>query len=143
MPLQMPLALSDVPQLPNPNLNPPLIAESGDPFAGVRVAHLVARIPRGRPVRLRDIVDRLNADYLDWSFSRPVVLGVLIQLQANWMTDYRTRDGILLQDGAQGEEVVIEDTERVEPWLVRQVERLAADCHERLLAFARDEGAAP
>jgi hypothetical protein len=143
MPLQMPLVLNDVPQLPDPNLIPPLIAESGDPFAGVRVAHLVARIPRGGPVRLRDIVDRLNADYLDWSFSRPVVLSVLIQLQANWMTDYRTRDGILLQDGAQGEEVVIEDTERVEPWLVRQVERLAAECRERLRTFARDEGAAP
>jgi hypothetical protein len=143
MPLQMPLALNDVPRLPDPNLNPPLIAESGDPFAGVRVAHLVARIPRGRQVRLRDIVDRLNADYLDWSFSRPVVLSVLIQLQANWMTDYRTREGILLQEGAQGEEVVIEDTERVEPWLVRQVERLAADCRERLRTFARDEGGAP
>lgn len=139
----MPLDLRDVPRLPDPNLNPPLIAESGDPFAGVRVAHLVARIPRGTPVRLRDIVDRLNADYLDWSFSRPVVLSVLVQLQANWMTDYRTREGILLQDGAQGEEVVIEDTDRVEPWLVRQVERLAADCRERLFNFARDEGAAP
>lgn len=139
----MPLDLHDVPQLPDPNLNPPLNAESGDPFAGLRVAHLVARIPRGRPVRLRDMVDRLNADYLDWSFSRPVVLSVLVQLQANWMTDYRTREGILLQDGAQGEEVVIEDTDRVEPWLVRQAERLAAECRERLRAFARDEGAAP
>jgi len=137
------LTLHDLPELPDPNLNPPLIAESGDPFAGLRVAHLVARIPRGRPVRLRDIVDRLNADYLDWSFRRPVVLGVLVQLQANWMTDFRTREGIVLQDGAQGEEVIIEDTTRVEPWLVRQVERLAAECRERLVAFARDEGAAP
>jgi hypothetical protein len=139
----MPLELRDVPQLPDPNLHPPVTAESGDPFAGLRVAHLVARIPRGRPVRLRDMVDRLNGDHLDWSFSRPVVLGVLVQMQANWMTDYRTREGILLQDGAQGEEVVIEDTSRVEPWLVRQAERLAAECQQRLRAFARDEGSAP
>ena len=139
----MSLTLHDLPELPDPNLNPPLIAESGDPFAGLRVAHLVARIPRGLPVRLRDIVDRLNADYLDWSFSRPVVLGVLVQLQANWMTDFRTREGIALHDGAHGEEVIIEDTTRVEPWLVRQVERLAAECRERLVAFARDEGGAP
>lgn len=139
----MPLELREVPGLPDSNLYPPVTAESGDPFAGLRVAHLVARIPRGRPVRVRDMVDRLNAEHLDWSFSRPVVLSVLVQLQANWMTDYRTREGILLQDGAQGEEVVIEDTSRVEPWLVRQVERLAAECRERLRAFARDEGAAP
>ena len=52
--------------LPDPNIQPPQIARSGDPFARLRVVHLVARIPRGAPVRLRDIVDRLNADYLDW-----------------------------------------------------------------------------
>lgn len=139
----MSLETREVPSLPDPNINPPLIAESGDPFAAVRVAHLVARIPRGKPVRLRDIVDRLNADYLDWSFSRPVVVSVLIQLQANWRTDYRTREGIVLGDGTHGEEVVIEDTSRVEPWLVRQVERLAGECRERLVIFARDEGGAP
>lgn len=139
----MSLETREVPSLPDPNINPPLIAESGDPFAAVRVAHLVARIPRGTPVRLRDIVDRLNSDYLDWSFSRPVVVSVLVQLQANWMTDFRSREGIVLEDGTHGEEVVIEDTSRVEPWLVRQVERLARECREKLVIFARDEGGAP
>ena len=139
----MTLALRQVADLPDPNISPPVIAESGDPFAALRVAHLLARLPRGEAVRLRDIVDRLNADYLDWSFSRPVVLSVIVQLQANWLADYRNRDGIVVQDGAQGEEVIIEDSGRVEPWIARQVERLAAECRARLRAFAREEGALP
>jgi len=137
------LELRELPELSDPRLNPPVVAASGDPFAALRVAHVLARIPRGRPIRLRDIVDRLNIDYLDWSFSRSVVLSVIIQVQANWLADYRSREGILLQDGPAGEEVVIEDSARVEPWLVRQVQRLAAECHEQLRAFAREEGATP
>ena len=52
------------------------MAEAGDPFSALRVANLVARLPRGVPVPLRDVVERLNADYLDWSFSRSVVAWV-------------------------------------------------------------------
>jgi hypothetical protein len=137
----MTLELRDVAGLPAPDLRPPTIAESGDPFAALRVVHLLARIERGVPVRLRDIVDRLNADYLDWSFSRPVVVSVAVQLQANWTADFRTANGFELGDGAHGEEITIEDSARVEPWLVRQVERVAAECRERLRDFARDEGA--
>jgi hypothetical protein len=56
------LALRDVTGLPDPNISPPTVADSGDPFAALRVAHLVARIPRGSAGRLRDLVDRLNSD---------------------------------------------------------------------------------
>ena len=139
----MTLALRDVSGLPDPNIRPPTIAQTGDPFAVLRVAHLVARLPRGNPVRLRDVVDRLNAEYLDWSFSRPVVVAVVVQLQANWMADFRTQRGFDLADGAQGEELTIEDTARVEPWLVRQVVRYAGASQDALSAFARDEGAVP
>ena len=139
----MTLSLSDVPGLPDPNLRPPTIAESGDPFSALRVAHLVARVPRGEPVRLRDLVDRLNVDYLDWSFSRPVVAAVVVQLQSNWTADFRSQQGFELTTGAAGDELTIEDSSRVEPWLLRQVERLAAESLERLRAFARDEGATP
>lgn len=139
----MPLELRNVADLPNPNVRPPVVAEAGDPFASLRVAHLVARIPRGAPVRLRDIVDRLNADYLDWSFSRSVVAAVVVQLQANWNADFRTQRGFDLADGPAGDELTIEDSTRVEPWLVRQVGRYAAECQQRLLTFARDEGAVP
>ena len=135
------LELRTVDGLPDPNLRPPTVAQSGDPFAGLRVAHLVARLPRGQAIRLRDMVDRLNADYLDWSFSRPVVATVLVQLQSNWLADFRSATGFELRDGAHGDELVIEDSVRVEPWLVRQVERLAGECAEQLRSFARDEGA--
>ncbi len=137
----MTLELREVPALPAPDLRPPTVAEAGDPFAGLRAAHLVARLPRGVPVRLRDVVDRLNADYLDWSFSRPVVAATVVQMQANWLADFRTVSGFELRQGEHGDELIIEDSVRVEPWLVRQVERLAAECRARLRDFARDEGA--
>ena len=137
------LTLRDTPGLPDPRLQPPTIAGSGDPFSAVRVAHLLARIPRGVPVRVRDLVDRLNAEYVDWSFSRSVVIDVIVQIQANWMSDYRNAEGIRLGEDPTGPTVEIEETSRVDPWIARQVERLAAECRERLRAFAIEEGAIP
>jgi len=137
------LELRDLAGLADPHIQPPTVAASADPFATLRVVHLVARLPRGKPVRVRDVVDRLNADYLDWSFSRPVVIDAIVQLQSNWLSDYRTRDGILLEDGSAGPELTIEDSGRVDPWIIRQVDRLAADCREVLRMFARDQGALP
>jgi hypothetical protein len=137
------LTLHAVPGLPDADLQPPTIAEAGDPFAELRVVHLVARLDRGLPVRIRDIVDRLNADYVDWSFSRGVVIAAVVQLQANWQADFRTASGIEVRDGVAGPELVIEDTPRVGPWLVRQVMRLSSACTERLRAFALEEGAIP
>jgi len=135
--------LRDTPGLSDATIAPPVVAEVGDPFAELRIVHLLARLPRATPVRLRDIVERLNADYLDWSFSRAVVMAAVVQLQANWMTDYRNSDGIVLQDGSAGEELIIEDSSRVDPWIVRQVERRRAACQEQLRAFAISEGATP
>jgi hypothetical protein len=137
------MLLRDVPGLPDPNLQPPVVAEAGDPFAGVRIVHLLARIPRGRPVRVRDVVDRLNAEHLGWSFSRPVVLDAIVQLQANWMTDYRNADGIVVGEDQAGATVTIEDSSRVDPWIVRQVARLVAACEQQLRDFATAEGAIP
>ncbi len=128
------------PDLPAPDLVPPVVAESGDPFAALRVVTLVARIERGRSVRLDDLVDALNARHLDWLFDRAVVADALIALQANWMADYRNASGIVLADGPYGPTVTLEDTPRVDPWIVRQAERLAADCRGRLAEFARRNG---
>jgi hypothetical protein len=139
----MALQLRDVPGLPDPDVRPPIVADSGDPFASLRVAHTVARLPRGVPVRLRDVVDSLNAEYLDWSFARPVVAAVVVQLQSNWIADFRTQQGFDLADGPAGDELTVEDSVRVEPWLVRQVERYADECRRRLSTFAKDEGAIP
>jgi hypothetical protein len=123
--------------LPEPTLTPPVVAESGDPFSSLRVIALLARIERGRPVRLADIVDRLNATYLDWLFPRPVVAAVAVALQSNWMADYRNGSGIVLEEGPYGPTIEIEDSSRVDPWIVRQAEREAAACRVRLAAFSR------
>jgi hypothetical protein len=135
--------LRELPGLPPADLNPPVVAEAGDAFAELRIVHLVARLPRGEAARVRDIVDRLNHEHLDWSFSRGVVVSAIVQLQANWRADYRDHAGMRLEAGPAGEELVIETSSRVDPWMIRQVERLRATCQERLRAFALEEGAIP
>jgi hypothetical protein len=123
--------------LPDPAIAPPTVAESGDPFATLRVLDLVARLERGVPIRIADVAARLDATYLDWLFPEPVVIDALVQLQADWMADYRNRDGIVLEDDRTGPTVTIEDSSRVDPWIVRQAQRSAAECHERLAEFSR------
>lgn len=125
------------PGLPDPHIHPPTVAESGDPFAALRVTHLLARIERGHPVRLADIAERLNATYLDWFFPIEVVADTVLQLQANWMADYRNTSGFVIGEGTYGPTVAIEDSSRVDPWIVRQVERQALLCRERLADFSR------
>ena len=114
-----------------------MLAESDDPFSALRVVHLLARVERGRALRIDDLVDQLNAQHLDWLFSRIVVADVLLQLQANWMADYRNSSGIVLDDTPYGPTVELEDSSRVDPWIVRQADRLAAEARARLLAFSR------
>lgn len=117
--------------------NPPVVAESGDPFSMLRVIDLVARMDRGRPIRLSDLVDRLNATHLDWLFTRAVVTNALVTLQANWMADYRNASGIVLEDGPAGPVVTLEDSSRVDPWITGQADRQATACREALAEFAR------
>jgi hypothetical protein len=123
--------------MPAADLAPPVVAESGDPFAALRVVELVARVPRGEAVVLRAIVDRLNATHVDWLFSERVVADALLQLQANWMADYRNTSGIVLDEGPAGATLTIEDSTRVDPWIVRQALRLAAECRAVLDDFSR------
>lgn len=123
--------------LPDPAVTPPTIAESGDPFTALRVIDLLARIERASPIRVADLADRLEATYLDWSFSAAVVTDVALQLQANWMADYRNSSGIVVEDGPYGATITIEDSSRVDPWIVRQAQREAASCTERLAEFSR------
>jgi len=123
--------------MPAANLAPPVIAESGDPFTNLRVVDLVARLPRGRPVALSAILDRLNATHLDWLFEARVVADAILQLQANWLTDYRNSTGIVIDEGPNGVTVAIEDSSRVDPWIARQAQRLADSCREALADFSR------
>jgi hypothetical protein len=125
------------PGLPDPNIQPPTIAENGDPFTALRVIDLLARVERGAPTRLVDIGERLNATYTDWIFPTEAIADVLLQLQVNWMADYRNSSGIVLGDGAYGQTVTIEDSSRVDPWIIRQAQRAATSCRERLAEFSR------
>jgi hypothetical protein len=123
--------------MPTPDITPPVIAESGDPFGALRIVDLVARLPRGRAVPLSAIVDRLNATYLDWLFESRVIADALIQLQSNWLSDYRNSSGIVIDDGPAGATLTIEDSSRVDPWIVRQAQRLADACQAELAEFSR------
>jgi hypothetical protein len=123
--------------MPDAFPSPPVIAEGSDPFTALRVIDAVARLERGRAVRLDAVVDRLNAAHLDWLFTRDVVVSELVTLQANWMADYRNASGIVLDDGPGGATVTVEDSSRVDPWIVRQAQREAAACREALGEFAR------
>ena len=128
-----------IPGMPSADLAPPVIAESGDPFSALRVVALVARLPRGRPIALSAIVDRLNATYLDWLFEPRVVVDALIQLQSNWLSDYRNSSGIVIEDGPSGAALTIEDSSRVDPWIARQAQRLASECAAILDDFSRQQ----
>jgi hypothetical protein len=123
--------------LPIPDLAPPVVAESGDPFGALRIIGLFARLERGSPQRIADIADRLNATYLDWLFSERVVADAILQLQSNWFADYRSTRGIVVEDGPLGATVTIEDSSRVDPWIVRQAEREAGACRDALREFSR------
>ncbi|HET9853395.1 MAG TPA: hypothetical protein VFP56_12960 [Candidatus Limnocylindrales bacterium] len=123
--------------MPRADPRPPVLAESADPFTNLRVVDLVARVPRGRPIDLSAIVDRLNATHLDWLFEARVVTDALLQLQANWYADYRNQTGIVLDDGPTGVTLTIEDSTRVDPWIARQAQRLADACRQALDEFSR------
>jgi len=122
--------------MPKADMAPPVIAESGDPFAALRVVDLVARLQRGRPIALSAIVDRLNATHVDWLFEPRVVADALIKLQSNWLADYRNTSGIVVEDGPSGATVTIEDSSRVDPWIAQQAQRLARACREALDDFS-------
>ena len=123
--------------LPDATLQPPSVAESGDPFATARVLHLVARLERGVPIRVDDITAALNRIHLDWIFDSRVVVDAVLTLQANWLSDYRNASGIVLEDGPYGATLVIEESSRVDPWIVRQVAREVSACLDVLEAFSR------
>lgn len=125
--------------MPGAELRPPVIAESGDPFTVARVIDLAARLPRGRALPLSAVVARLNAMHLDWLFEPRVVADALLQLQANWLADYRNTSGIVLDEGPAGATLTIEDSTRVDPWITRQAARVATECAAILDAFSRQD----
>ena len=134
-------------------LAPPRPPRPGLPDAGSRAADdrrirrpvrgrsgivdLLARLERGRPIRIADLVDRLNATYLDWLFpTASSSTRSSSSRRTGWPTTATPR-GSSLDDGAYGPTIEVEDSSRVDPWIVRQAEREPAACRERLDAFSR------
>ena len=129
--------------MPEPTLNPPQIARSGDPFARLRVLHFLSRLQRNTTHQLRDVVAALNADFLDWSFSEKVLLAALVQLQANWSISFHGDDRIILDRNERGHTLLIVDSTRMTAFLVAEGRRAADEAEEELRRFVLGDGISP
>jgi hypothetical protein len=129
--------------MPDPELAPPQIARSGDPFAALRIVHFVSRLRRNETLQLRDVVTALNAAYLDWYFNEKVVLAELVQLQANWSISFHGDDRIVLDRNERGHTLLVTDSTKMSTFLVNEARRLADACNEELRRFTLGDGVSP
>ena len=129
--------------MPEPALAPPQIARSGDPFAALRLVHFVSRLRRNETLQLRDVVNALNATYLDWYFSEKVVLAELVQLQANWSISFHGDDRLVLDRNERGHTLLITDSTKMNSFLINEARRLAEACEEELRRFTLGDGVSP
>ncbi len=126
--------------MPDPQLTPPQIARSGDPFAALRVVHFVSRLRRNETLQLRDVVAALNAEFLDWYFAEKVVLAELVQLQANWGISFHGEDRIVLDRNERGHTLLIIDSTKMSAFLVNEARRLTEACAEESRRFTLGDG---
>jgi hypothetical protein len=129
--------------MPDPDLTPPQIARSGDPFASLRIVHFIACLQRNETLQLRDVVAALNATHLDWFFSEKVLLAEVVQLQANWGLSFHGDDRIVLDRNARGHTLLIIDSTKMSTFLVNEARRLADACTEELRRFTLGDGVSP
>ena len=129
--------------MPDPELAPPQIARSGDPFARLRIVHLLSRLPRNTTLQLRDVLAWLNAAFLDWSFTEKVLLATLVQLQANWSISFHGDDRIVLDRNERGHTLLIVDSSRMTAFLVAEAKRAADEAEEELRRFTLGDGISP
>jgi hypothetical protein len=126
--------------MPDPQLAPPQLARSGDPFAALRLVHFVSRLRRNETLQLRDVVAALNAEFLDWYFPEKVVLAELVQLQANWGISFHGDDRIVLDRNERGHTLLIIDSTKMSAFLVNEARRLAEACADELRRFTLGDG---
>jgi hypothetical protein len=129
--------------MPDPELAPPQIARSGDPFARLRIVHLLSRLPRNTTLQLRDVLAWLNASFLDWSFNEKVLLAALVQLQANWSISFHGDDRLVLDRNDRGHTLLIVDSTKMSTFLVNEANRLVERCREELRTFTLGDGVSP
>jgi hypothetical protein len=126
--------------MPDPELAPPQIARSGDPFARLRIVHLLSRLPRNTTLQLRDVLGWLNAAFLDWSFTEKVLLATIVQLQANWSISFHGEDRIVLDRNERGHTLLIVDSSRMTAFLVAEGRRAADEAEDELRRFTLGDG---
>ena len=126
--------------MPDPHLQPPQLARSGDPFASLRIVHFVSRLRRNETLQLRDVVGAINAEFLDWYFGEKVLLAELVQLQANWGISFHGDDRIVLDRNERGHTLLIVDSTKMSSFLVNEARRLAEACSEELRRFTLGDG---
>ena len=126
--------------MPDPDLAPPQIARSGDPFAALRIVHFLSRLRRNQTHQLRDVVAALNAQFLDWSFTEKVVLAELVQLQANWSLSFHGDDRIVLDRNERGHTLLVVDSTKMSSFLVNEARRHADACADELRRFTLGDG---
>ena len=126
--------------MPDPHLQPPQLARSGDPFASLRIVHFVSRLRRNETLQLRDVVGAINAEFLDWYFSEKVLLAELVQLQANWGISFHGDDRIVLDRNERGHTLLIVDSTKMSSFLVNEARRLSEACSEELRRFTLGDG---
>ncbi len=138
------LLVGDAPDgMPDPNLAPPQIARTGDPFARLRFLHFLSRLRRNTTHQVRDVTGALNAAFLDWSFSEKVVLAELVQLQANWAISYHGDDRIVLDRNERGHTLLIVDSTKMTSFLVAEGRRANEAAEEELRRFTLGDGISP
>jgi hypothetical protein len=138
-----PLAESAPDGMPDPNVAPPQIARSGDPFARLRIIHHLARLPRNVTLPVREVVASLNAAFLDWYFSEKVLLAELVQLQANWAISFHGDDRLVLDRDERGHTLLIVDSTRMTAFLVAEGRRAADEADDELRRFTLGDGVSP
>ena len=126
--------------MPDPHTSPPQLARSGDPFAALRIVHFVSRLHRNQTLQVRDVVNALNAEFLDWYFAEKVLLAELVQLQANWGISFHGDDRIVLDRNERGHTLLIIDSTKMSSFLVNEARRLSDACVEELRRFTLGDG---
>jgi hypothetical protein len=126
--------------MPDPDLTPPQIARSGDPFGQLRVVHSLSRLGRNTTHQLRDVVAAINAAHLDWYFSEKVVLASIVQLQANWAISFHGEDRIVLERNERGHTLLIVDSSKMSAFFVSEARRLVEACEEEQRRFTLGDG---
>ncbi|MEO8511333.1 MAG: hypothetical protein ABI534_08830 [Chloroflexota bacterium] len=138
-----PIAGSAPEGMPDPDLVPPQIARSGDPFATLRIVHFLSRVRRNTTHQVRDVVAALNAAFMDWSFSEKVVLAAIVQLQANWGISFHGEDRIVLDRNERGHTLLVVDSTKMSAFFIAEARRLVARCEDEQRAFTLGDGISP